>query len=350
MSLLEALNDAWAAELITTVDNEQILLYHDHGKAEQIIINILQLQTDDGRYFYTDDICETLARAVADEGLDHKDMDFYEPDDRLRIDQIIEIIYGAEEGFDDSYECCDECGLWVYTQPTSYIDSGRFTRYPGGELMCRSCCEKDPARHLSDYLEADGEMAFIVDPAAAGLVQVNDQAFQSGLHHGMADDPKAQRKLLHRAGIDRVVMVVEPSQFYVEWEVWVDPNTCQVAQSLLCLNGQLYLGPKGQRLVLALDGDTRQASYRPDGISEWQHESWTLADEERWYDLWRRIPDEVYEFDLLTDETWKHDQAIALCRFRVYDPTVTWEPYRVALRQNPTPAQRCEAALRGARA
>ena len=347
MSLLEALNEAGAAEIIFTVDDEAIFLIH----SENDTIRVICQQTNfvyDGRYFHcpVNRMDRVLAEIRRGEGSEPKDFSHLEGDEQLRLDQLVNKLYDCDDvGHDDEYQICDSCFRWVYTQPTSYCDSGRFAHLPGGELICRACAEKDPAQHLEDYLEAEGEMAFILDPSTVGLVRVNEEPFQNGLHHGMADDPRAQRKLLELAGIRTVVFEVEPSQFYVEWTTWVEPDDLLPARALLRDHGQLWKGHKGQRLVITTVGDTRVAAWRNNG--DWQTTDWTLADEERWHDLWKRWPDEVYEFRYLTEQTWGEPHKIALSRFGDYDPTIDWTQLRVPLRQNPTPAQRCEAFLKG---
>lgn len=199
----------------------------------------------------SDDLKQTLVESVTSYfGVKSSEMpvDLFEDYDEstgevlLTLDQLVGGIVCGRSGYDrsewygfaDEYDSCSECGKIVHIAPNSYFDIGRFA-WIYDEVTCRECLERDPSSYLDYVLEkqsSDREpVPYMLDPSAVGYVKLAHPKhgedvvrFQCGMHPGMNDDPKKQLAALRKAGVENVLFQMSPSQFYFEWDVWVDPS------------------------------------------------------------------------------------------------------------------------------
>lgn len=152
-----------------------------------------------------------------------------EPLDELM--QAFEEKFG-EFGFSDEYDFCGACGKIIKTSPDSYSWQPDFILTDDGYIHV-DCI------NLDDVLESHKNHEKALPPQLQQraidqglLIEISDITFENGLHPGMNDDPKIIIRTFKRARID-VWFNVQPSQFYVEFTVLVQPDNESAAREIL---------------------------------------------------------------------------------------------------------------------
>lgn len=144
---------------------------------------------------------------------------------------ILEDFYGDDIGFSDEYELCyNGCDNIIRTSPDCYSWTPEYYQDSDGARYCLECCE-DMEEDIIEDREGKNFPNFI-NPAKHGLVQVNEDSFQNGLHYGMADDPEKIVELFHNNGLD-CWFEVHPSQFYIDFDLFVREADLDKAVKLL---------------------------------------------------------------------------------------------------------------------
>ena len=111
--------------------------------------------------------------------------------------------------------------------------------------------QKDFDRLLENYKNVEKSIPTDFKPEELGLVQVNKETYQNGWFEYMNDSPKPILTALNNADID-VWFVVHPSQFYLEFDVYVRKEQYEQAIPILT-NVNTYQGFDGaKRLKEAL--------------------------------------------------------------------------------------------------
>lgn len=235
------------------VDGDPVVVldYSDHDPMSRAMADLAEVEYDEGGEVFVakgslEDITERLNNLCDDPESNHfkpSDLDFWYDEEtmefRIKRDDFEDELFGIKDGvvYTESWDCCSDCGLFVDTSPGSYCDHGRYL-YEDDGLVCRSCIEKDPAGYLERYLEKEERRgppsAFILDPGSVGFVRVGpEHPYQNGWHTGMTDDPDKIRSELIDNGIEDVVFSISPSQFYVDFTVWVRPENQELANRVL---------------------------------------------------------------------------------------------------------------------
>lgn len=174
-----------------------------------------------------------------------------DPDyERIRIDDIDDI----ETGFSDDYEICacscngcqnvirvsPDCYDW---KPPTYIDCEGY--------YCNDCAAENVDSVKEEYEGKSIPEPFT--PSDFNLVCVSDDWLENGLHHGMNDDPEQAKKILRDEGIEHW-FELEPSQFYVRFKIWVNPDDLETAKQLLSESECKEYPTPAQKCEAALKG------------------------------------------------------------------------------------------------
>lgn len=149
-----------------------------------------------------------------------------------------------EFAFTDEYDECVECSKVLRTSPTHYgWKPDYFLSEAMNGLLCLDCLRKDTDfffEQMEALYDTGKAVGSPLPPEELGYEQViihdsygTKTTWQSGLHHGMSDNADAQFKKLRAGGIEIPLFVFEPSQFYVEWEIWVKPEDMEKAEEIL---------------------------------------------------------------------------------------------------------------------
>ena len=141
--------------------------------------------------------------------------------------------FNIEYGFSDEYSTCIECNCAIRIHP----DSCEWTAplfVEGEGVVCDECADSGrwDDHVLDEYKNCAKTVPECIDLGRLNLVQVEGRSFQNGVHEGMTDDPNDVIQLLNENDID-CWFVASPSQFYVEFNVWVVEENLQKAQTLL---------------------------------------------------------------------------------------------------------------------
>jgi hypothetical protein len=140
--------------------------------------------------------------------------------------------FGVEVGFSDEYDMCCHCGNnIVRTSPDSYCWTAPLFLEAEG-YVCSDCASNYNDYVLGEYKNEAKSIPEDFNPSDLGLVKVNDDSFQNGLHEGMADEPKPIIEALNKEDID-VWFVVSPSQFYCDFDVYVESKNLKRARKIL---------------------------------------------------------------------------------------------------------------------
>lgn len=143
----------------------------------------------------------------------------------------------VDEGFSDEYEeCCEDgCMNIVRTSPDCYFWTPSYVQSEYGKT-CEECWKKSPEFVIETYKNEARGIPADFNPGAHGWTKVNDDHWQNGMFPGMNDNPEAQLDALQKAGIDAMFEVF-PSQFYVEWDLWVEDENVKRARNVLGIDG-----------------------------------------------------------------------------------------------------------------
>lgn len=139
---------------------------------------------------------------------------------------------GDHYGFDDEWSLCYECGALVRTSPDSYGWQLDGELVDGEGYRCANCVREKPYEYIDAHVNQNKLLnKYLVDPLEVGWTEL-DADFEHGLHHGQNDDPRAVIKVLNAENID-CLFTGQPSQFYVEFTVWVRDADAERAQDIL---------------------------------------------------------------------------------------------------------------------
>ena len=172
----------------------------------------------------------------------------------------------VESGFSDEYQqCCGRCNGCeniVRTSPDSYCWTAPLNTDEG--YVCDDCAHKYKDYVLEEYCNKQKSVPDQFSCKDLGLEKINDDSLQNGWHHGMNDTPEPIIKTLNASNID-VWFKVHPSQFYLEFDVYVKTSDADKAKELLnSTNTKLDYEP-ADRLAAALKSIPPIPSS-PDGI------------------------------------------------------------------------------------
>jgi hypothetical protein len=148
--------------------------------------------------------------------------------------------FGLEYGFSDEHDlCCDCYQNVVRTSPDSYDwTSPLFIDCEG--WVCSDCAGNHKDYVLEEYKNVAKSIPDDFNIADLGLVQINTESYENGLHYGQDDSPKPIIEKLNDAGID-VWFKVYPSQFSCEFDVYVKLENEEQAKEILS-NTDTYQG------------------------------------------------------------------------------------------------------------
>lgn len=132
---------------------------------------------------------------------------------------------GIEGEWGDEWSECTECNKLVRTSPDSYSwQRSYWMPEDSGSIICVECVKKDPEEYLKSHEGNDRSCLTIdsIDPTEHGYVKVNEDAYQSGMHPGQDDDPKAVGAELRKRGITRYLFNLDSAgQFDIRWSVYI---------------------------------------------------------------------------------------------------------------------------------
>jgi len=151
------------------------------------------------------------------------------------IDDIMEISDGNRDnvylGFTDEYTLCDKCCGIIRTSPDSYHWVPNYVD-TGWEYICEECVKSDPEILFDSVMNKLKSLPDVgIDIEEHGWVKVNDDSLQNGMHEGMADDPEEVLDAMQENGIN-IIFDVHPSQFYVEFDVYVKEENLDKAKEI----------------------------------------------------------------------------------------------------------------------
>lgn len=184
---------------------------------------------------------------------DLNDLDY----DDLNQTILEELCNKLEWGYDDEYETCDNCSKIICTSPDSYSWQPDFIRDDYG-IYCKDCID---VNELIESIQTSNKMVL---PSCIDIPddftriphpmdsEHYESSFQNGFHSGMNDSPDKHKKIIQSYTFEGerlldVIFRIQPSQFYVEWDVYirVNPNLeeCEFTLSpdfLTSLGERLY--------------------------------------------------------------------------------------------------------------
>jgi len=140
-------------------------------------------------------------------------------------------------GFSDEFsECCNNgngCQNIVRTKPDSYCWTPPLWIDCEG-YACEECVESGEFDEyvLDEYKNEQKSIPEDFDISRLGLVQINDETYENGMHYGMDDSPEPIIEKLNKEGID-VWFKVYPSQFYCSFDVYVKEEDGERGKSIL---------------------------------------------------------------------------------------------------------------------
>lgn len=141
-------------------------------------------------------------------------------------------------GFSDEYSYCMDCLKSIRTEPDCYFWKLEAWFVDGEGYLCPDCVSANP----DDYIEAkknrlaDLNLDFVGEEFFEEWERLEDEygyhRFQNGFMGGQVDDPQKQIELLNAKDVD-VLFTLYPSQFYMEWELWVPTGRVEEAWEIL---------------------------------------------------------------------------------------------------------------------
>ena len=171
-----------------------------------------------------------------------------------KIDPItMDDFEGLEWGFADEFSLCSGCGREVIRiSPDSYCWSAP-TFIDNVGYVC-TVCTKDSIDEIKEQCKnQERPLPSSLSPESLGLVKVNQDPYQHGMHSGMDDSPKPILKALNDADID-CWFVVSNSQFYQDFDVLVETKDEKEAARIL-KTANAYQGfSNSERLSKVLSG------------------------------------------------------------------------------------------------
>lgn len=141
--------------------------------------------------------------------------------------------YDFDVVFSDEYDQCCNCGAILRTSPDSYSwTAPLFVDCEG--YACDECVSKGDFDDyvLEEYCNEEKTIPDSIDTDRLGLVKINDDSYQNGFHSGMDDSPKPIIKALNKEDI-HVWFKVHPSQFYIDFDVYVRKDDADRAKCIL---------------------------------------------------------------------------------------------------------------------
>jgi hypothetical protein len=144
-------------------------------------------------------------------------------------------------GFSDEYDICCNCSNVIRTSPDSYSWTAPLFLDCEG-YVCDDCVATGNYNDyiLEEFCNVEKSIPDQFNLDDLGLVKINDDSYQNGLHYGMDDSPKPIIKRLNDEGID-VWFKVYPSQFNVDFDVYVKAEHKDRAKDILS-NTNTYQG------------------------------------------------------------------------------------------------------------
>lgn len=136
-----------------------------------------------------------------------------------------------EYGFDDEYTTCSECyNNIVRHSPDSYDWTPPLLTDEG--YICDDCAPKYKDYILEEFCNVAKNIPNQFSTHELGLVKVNKDSYQQGMHRGMDDTPEPILEAFSKTDID-IWFKVHPSQFYYDFDVYVKKENLERAQALL---------------------------------------------------------------------------------------------------------------------
>lgn len=188
---------------------------------EDLLLSLCQGRT---RHEFVGVITGTIKSLMEEYELDPSDLA-----DKLGVDldelSIIDDVMCIHAVWSDCTSECYGCGKALNTEPDSYGWKPAYVEIEDDGLYCIECMKSDPEAYFQSVInhEKDGTL---LDPTDYGFVRVKADEYSSwahGWHDGQNDSPSAQRALLNKHGFD-VIFEIFPSQFYIEWDLFVRPE------------------------------------------------------------------------------------------------------------------------------
>ena len=150
----------------------------------------------------------------------------------LDPDSSLDTLFDYNWGFSDEYTTCSDCYNVIRTSPDCYFWQADFW-VGDGFILCKDCTQDASEDYLED--KVNNHRSFVnedlVDLEAAGWTMI-DIDFQNGMHSGMNSDPEKIAGILSAFNID-YLFTIQPSQFYVDFNVWVKTSDDDILSKLV---------------------------------------------------------------------------------------------------------------------
>ena len=168
----------------------------------------------------------------ADIGIDTEDNDiiiFDSWDDYNKVRWIEKLYNQLPYGYSDEYISCSNCGKYIDTTPGYYGDIPAYDIF-NDDILCEYCIRSQYEEEYIEYLTNNPKVALktsIISPdrmEELGWTRL-DEKYENGLHEYMNDKPEEVFKdvQMRYPGRD-IIFDYSPSQFYVEFGVWIKPQ------------------------------------------------------------------------------------------------------------------------------
>ncbi len=151
-------------------------------------------------------------------------------DEDVSLDSIMDYNWG----FSDEYTLCSNCGTVLRTSPDSYGWQPDYDQTDYG-IFCSDCIDED--QYIEDRINQNKLVnKYLVSLEDHGWIML-DFKFDNGMHYGMNSDPKKIINILTNLDLPiDVIFTGQPSQFYIDFQAWVNVEDVDRATKLLTDN------------------------------------------------------------------------------------------------------------------
>jgi hypothetical protein len=138
-----------------------------------------------------------------------------------RAARILEKLGCECEWYDEWCVCCSggSCNKAVRTQANGWGWTPSYKEI-NGEICCAECLAEDPDEYFEEIDGGGTHTITSIDAEKAGYKCVV-KGYERGMHTGMNDHPDKINEALEEKGVERWFYVIHPSQFYIEFDLWV---------------------------------------------------------------------------------------------------------------------------------
>ena len=168
----------------------------------------------------------------ADIGIDTEDNDiiiFDSWDDYNKVRWIEKLYNQLPYGYSDEYVSCSNCGKYIDTTPGYHGDIPAYDIF-NDDILCEYCIRSQYEEEYIEYCTNNFNVAIktsIISPdrlEELGWTRL-DEKYENGLHEYMNYKPEEVYKNVQNRYPGRdIIFDCLPSQFYVEFGVWIKPQ------------------------------------------------------------------------------------------------------------------------------